>query len=63
MLAMYLCRLVTKASLARIGDAFHRDHTTVMYAIRRIESTMMHRPMFQEAVRSISERVKGRLVL
>jgi signal transduction histidine kinase len=59
MLAMYLCRLVTKASLARIGDAFHRDHTTVLYAIRRIESTMMHRPMFQEAVRSISERVKG----
>ena len=63
MLAMYLCRLVTKASLARIGDAFHRDHTTVLYAIRRIESTMMHRPMFQEAVRSISERVKERLVL
>lgn len=63
MLAMYLCRLVTKASLARIGDVFHRDHTTVLYAIRHIESTMMHRPMFQEAVRSISERVKGRLVL
>jgi signal transduction histidine kinase len=63
MLAMYLCRLVTKASLARIGAAFHRDHTTVLYAIRRIESTMMHRPMFQEAVRSISERVKGRLVI
>ena len=62
MLAMYLCRLVTKASLARIGDAFHRDHTTVLHAIRHIESTMMHRPMFQEAVRSISERVKGRLV-
>jgi signal transduction histidine kinase len=62
MLAMYLCRLATKASLARIGDVFHRDHTTVLYAIRHIESTMMHRPMFQEAVRSISERVKGRLV-
>ena len=62
MLAMYLCRLVTKASLARIGDAFHRDHTTVLHAIRHIESTLMHRPTFQEAVRSISERVKGRLV-
>jgi signal transduction histidine kinase len=62
MLAMYLCRLVTKASLARIGDTFHRDHTTVLHAIRHIESTMMHRPTFQEAVRSISERVKWRLV-
>ena len=63
MLAMYLCRLITKASLARIGYAFHRDHTTVLYAIRHIESTMIRRPTFQEAVRSISERVKGRLVL
>lgn len=62
MLAMYLCRLITKASLARIGEAFHRDHTTVLHAIRLIENTMIHRPMFQEAVRSISERVKGRLV-
>lgn len=61
MLAMYLCRLITKASLARIGDAFHRDHTKVMYAIRRIESTMRQRPTFHEAVRSISERVKRRL--
>jgi signal transduction histidine kinase len=62
MLAMYLCRLVTKASLAQIGDAFHRDHTTVLHAIRLIENTMIRRPTFQEAVRSISERVKGRLV-
>lgn len=61
MLAMYLCRLITKASLARIGDAFHRDHTTVLYAIRHIESTVVQRPTFQEAVRSISERVKERL--
>ena len=63
MLAMYLCRLITGASLARIGDAFHRDHTTVLYAIRHIESTVVQRPTFQEAVRLISERVKGRLGL
>jgi len=40
MIAMYLCRLITKASLPRIGDVFYRDHTTVLHAIRRIESTM-----------------------
>jgi len=63
MIAMYLCRRVTKASLPRIGDVFYRDHTTVLHAIRRIESTMIKRPMFKKAIRSISERAIGRLVL
>ncbi len=36
--AMYLCRSVASASLARIAAAFGgRDHTSVLYAIRTIE--------------------------
>jgi chromosomal replication initiator protein len=34
--AMYLCRVLTEASLAEIGEAFNRDHTTVLHAVRRI---------------------------
>lgn len=63
MSAIYLCRLITNSSFARIGDVFDRDHSTVLHAIRHIESMMMQRPMFQETIRSISERIRKRLGL
>ena len=37
-IAMYLCRELTDLSLPKIGQAFGRDHTTVMYAERKISS-------------------------
>ncbi len=60
MIAIYLCRLITNSSFARIGDAFDRDHSTVLHAIRHIESMMMQRPMLQETILSISERIRKR---
>jgi signal transduction histidine kinase len=63
MIAIYLCRLITNSSFARIGDVFDRDHSTVMHAIRHIESIKMQRPMFQETIRSIRERITKRLGL
>ena len=35
-IAMYLCRELTDLSLPKIGQAFGRDHTTVMYAESKI---------------------------
>lgn len=36
--AMYICKLITTKSLPEIARAFDgRDHTTVMYAVRKIE--------------------------
>jgi chromosomal replication initiator protein len=63
MIAIYLCRLITNSSFARIGDVFDRDHSTVMHAIQHIESMKMQRPMFQDTIRSISERIRKRLGL
>jgi chromosomal replication initiator protein len=38
-IAMYLCRTMTRKSFPQIGRAFgKRDHTTVLYAFRRIET-------------------------
>ncbi|UQE75076.1 chromosomal replication initiator protein DnaA [Gordonia sp. PP30] len=39
-ISMYLCRELTDLSLPRIGEAFDRDHTTVMHAERRIKELM-----------------------
>jgi len=37
-MAMYLSRKYTNLSFQEIGDSFgHKDHSTVIYAIRRIE--------------------------
>ncbi|MBK8198509.1 MAG: chromosomal replication initiator protein DnaA [Acidobacteria bacterium] len=39
--AMYLCRTMTRKSFPQIGRAFgKRDHTTVLYAFRRIKQTL-----------------------
>ena len=36
-IAMYLCKELTKSSLAEIGDRFgKRDHTTVLHGIKKI---------------------------
>ncbi len=37
-IAMYLIRNLTNLSLPDIGKEFDRDHTTVLYAIRRVEA-------------------------
>lgn len=38
--AMWLARQTTDASLPEIGRFFHRDHTTVIHAIRAVEGRM-----------------------
>ncbi|WP_291055101.1 chromosomal replication initiator protein DnaA [Hyphomonas sp.] len=40
-IAMYLCRTLTRKSFPQIGRAFgKRDHTTVLYAFRRMEGEL-----------------------
>ena len=60
--AMYLMREHTGMSLIRIGEAFNRDHSTVMHGINKIETLMRERGSIyrqvQELTRSI--RTEGR---
>lgn len=37
--AMYLARKLTSRSFLQIGQAFSRDHSTVMHACRKVQET------------------------
>ena len=59
-IAMYLCRELTDLSLPKIGQAFGRDHTTVMYAQRKILSEIaQHRDVFDH-VKELTTRIRQR---
>ncbi|MEX1175369.1 MAG: chromosomal replication initiator protein DnaA [Mycobacterium sp.] len=59
-IAMYLCRELTDLSLPKIGQAFGRDHTTVMYAQRKILGAMAHRRDIFDHVKELTTRIRQR---
>ena len=59
-IAMYLCRELTDLSLPKIGQAFGRDHTTVMYAQRKILSEMAERREVFDHVKELTTRIRHR---
>lgn len=57
--AMYLCREMTNLSLPKIGQLFgNRDHTTVMYANKKISELMKQRRSIYNQVTEITSRIK-----
>jgi chromosomal replication initiator protein len=57
---MYLARKCTRHSLQEIGGFFGgRDHTTVMHAVRAIETRLAATPAFREVLQSLEKRVRG----
>lgn len=59
-IAMYLCRELTDLSLPKIGQAFGRDHTTVMYAERKIRAEMAERHEVFDQVKELTTRIRQR---
>ncbi|GAA0508023.1 chromosomal replication initiator protein DnaA [Saccharopolyspora thermophila] len=60
-IAMYLCRELTDSSLPKIGQYFGgRDHTTVMYADKKIRKEMAERRRIYEHVQELTARIKQR---
>ena len=58
-IAMYLARRYTDASLAEIGRAFSRDHTSVMYAIDVVERRIVEKPQLRYELEALAQRVSG----
>ena len=58
-IAMYLCREMTSMSLPKIGQLFgNRDHTTVMYANKKIEKLMQERRSVYTQVTELTSRIR-----
>ncbi len=60
-IAMYLCRTHTELSLPKIGQLFgNRDHTTVMYAYKKISDLMKERRSIYNQVTEITAQLGRR---
>src|SRR5690554_2900193 len=58
-IAMYLCRELTNLSLPKIGQLFgNRDHTTMMYANKKITELMKERRSIYNQVTELTSRIK-----
>ncbi|QHN15575.1 chromosomal replication initiator protein DnaA [Gordonia amarae] len=61
-ISMYLCRELTDLSLPKIGETFDRDHTTVMYAEKKIRKQMNENRKVYDHVQELAARIKQRAV-
>jgi|KBSSwiStaDraftv2_1062776.scaffolds.fasta_scaffold1520146_1 hypothetical protein len=58
--AFYLCKKLTPFSLPAIGRRFgDRDHTTVLYAVRKIERLMHSDEKLSKDIRAITAKFAG----
>ncbi|WP_238941350.1 chromosomal replication initiator protein DnaA [Jannaschia sp. Os4] len=59
-LAMYLAKKLTPRSYPEIGRRFGgKDHTTVLYAVKRIEELMQTDPQLREDAQVLQRRLEG----
>ncbi|MGX1739010.1 chromosomal replication initiator protein DnaA [Corynebacterium flavescens] len=59
-LAMYLCRELTELSLPKIGAQFGgKDHTTVIYADRKIRKEMTEKRNTYDEIQALTQRIKN----
>ncbi len=58
--AMYCSKHLTSLSLPEIGEAFGgRDHTTVLYAVRRIDKEMQENDAFEDEVERMLQLLRN----
>jgi chromosomal replication initiator protein len=59
-LAMYLIRKLTNLSLPDIGKEFGKDHTTVLYNVRKVETELkMGNTELQNHIRDITANINS----
>lgn len=58
-IAMFLACDLTEMSLPEIGEAFNRDHTTVMFARDKIKQMVQTDPYFNELINQLITKIKA----
>ncbi len=58
-IAMYIARETTELSYKPIGEAFGKDHTTVLYAVKKVESFLKENPHEKEVIDDIIKNLKN----
>lgn len=61
--AMFLARVLTGHSLAKIGMAFLRDHGTVIHAVRAVENRQATEADFSEELRILTDECEQAIEL
>ena len=56
-IAMYLARQLTHASLAEVGRAFGKDHTTVIHAVDKIQTLLQEDPKLRRTVDAVIQAI------
>jgi chromosomal replication initiator protein len=58
LIAIYICRELTKASYPEIGDKFGgKDHSTIIHSVKKIEKQMASDPEFKGIVEEIKKKL------
>ena len=57
--AMYITREITDLSYKTIGEAFGKDHTTVLYGVQTIEKFLQDKPYEKELIEDIIKNLKS----
>ena len=58
-IAMYIARETTELPYKSIGEAFGKDHTTVLYTVNKIEKMLKERPYEKEIIDDIIKNLKN----
>ncbi len=58
--AMYISRETTDLSFKAIGESFGKDHTTVLYNVKKIDDFLKDRPYQKELVDDIIKNLRSR---
>ena len=57
--AMFITREITDLSYKQIGEAFGKDHTTVLYSVQSIETFLQDKPYEKELIEDIIKNLKS----
>ncbi len=57
--SFYLCKEILDLSLQKIGQVFGRDHTTILYGIKKIEKDMENDKAFNETIQMLIKDINS----